>query len=106
MHFQFGADLGGHILPVGLVTFGQNHLFQTKPRCRQDFFLDAAYAQDPAAQTDFTGHGEIGAYPAPRQQGGERGDYWHTRAWSVLGRRPGRNVNVKIAFAVILEIQL
>ena len=101
MDFKFLADFDGDFGPVGFVLVGQNDVFNSETSGGEDFFFNTAYAHDASAETDFTGHGDIGADTAMGEQGGEGGNEGYARAWAVLGGGSGGDVDMDVVFAVI-----
>src|ERR1051325_11357405 len=93
--FHFLPDFVGGFGPVAAVLFGENDLLETGASGGEDLHLEAADAQDSAAQTDFAGHGEVGADEALGQERGQGDGDGGAGAGTILGGGSGRDMDVE-----------
>ena len=88
------ADLLGHVLEIGPVALGQDHLGETGTVRGQHLLLDSADRQHLALQRDLASHAD-GRLDGPvGQQRDERGGHGDAGRRPVLGNGAGRNVDV------------
>ena len=94
------ADLLGDVPEVLLVALGQDDHAGAREVGREDLALEPADRQHPAAERDLAGHRDVLADGDAGERAHHRGRHRDARGRTVLGDRPGRDVDVQ---GVLLE---
>ena len=96
---NFLRDIG----QILFVVLRQNNRVDAEAMSRQQFLLDAANRQHPAAQSDLAGHRDVLANRHARQRRSHRSCHRDAGRWAVFGNRSFGNVNVQVALANKVE---
>ena len=91
------ADGLGHVVEVGTVALGQDHLAQPGPVRGEHLLLHPADRQHAALQGDLTGHAHARAHGPAGQQADQRGRHGDAGRGPVLGHRARGHVQVEAA---------
>src|SRR6266498_3043402 len=104
--FHLLADFVGRLGPVALILFREDDLLEPGAGGGEDLFLDPADAENAAAQTDFPGHGEVGADEPLGQERSEGDGDGGAGAGPVLGRGSRGDVDVDVVFLKVGAAQM